>query len=141
MSIADTEPDAVADPNEMFGKTGSNYTNEDKDYGVTWMYIPDGNGVPQVAYLTEEAEASRGRRKNVKEHVRFELYTKWVFSTILNLWHNFFDLTPLSHAKYIYICICMCIVRLNVSIEKDPLTKRNVAKRNAGPKKKKKKNL
>lgn len=76
MSIADTEPDAVADPNEMFRQTGSNYTNEDKDYGVTWMYIPDGNGVPQVAYLTEEAEASRGRRKNVKEHVRFELYTK-----------------------------------------------------------------
>lgn len=76
MSIAEAEAeaDANAEP-EPYGRA-SNYTNEDKDYGVTWMYIPDGNGVPQVAYLTEESETSRGRRKNVKDAVRFELYTQ-----------------------------------------------------------------
>lgn len=25
----------------------------DPGYGQTWMYFPDGNGVPQVAYLTD----------------------------------------------------------------------------------------
>lgn len=79
MSIAEADANANAnaepEPSEMYGQA-SNYTNEDKDYGVTWMYIPDGNGVPQVAYLTEESETSRGRRKNVKDAVRFELYTQ-----------------------------------------------------------------
>lgn len=84
MSIAEADAIAEPDPSETYGQA-SNYTNEDKDYGVTWMYIPDGDGVPQVAYLTEESETSRGRRKNVKDAVRFELYTQWVFSTILNL--------------------------------------------------------
>lgn len=85
MSLAEADADAEADANnEPYGQA-RNYTNEDKDYGVTWMYIPDGNGVPQVAYLTEESETSRGRKKNAKDYVRFELYTKWVFSTILNL--------------------------------------------------------
>lgn len=57
--------------------TCKNYTNEDDMYGVTWMYFPDGNGNPQIAYLTEESSRSRGGRgKDVKEHVRFELYTK-----------------------------------------------------------------
>lgn len=68
-------PDAYADANEPNGPA-RNYSNENEDYGVSWMYIPDGNGVPQVAYLTEEHEASRGRRKNVKDSVHFELYTK-----------------------------------------------------------------
>lgn len=75
MSIADSEADADATAGEPF-EPARNYTNEDKDYGVTWMYIPDGNGVPQVAYLTEDSETSRGRRKNAKDYVRFELYTK-----------------------------------------------------------------
>lgn len=57
--------------------TCKNYTNEDDMYGVTWMYFPDGNGTPQIAYLTEESSRSHGGRgKDVKEHVRFELYTK-----------------------------------------------------------------
>lgn len=57
--------------------TCKNYTDEDDMYGVTWMYFPDGNGTPQIAYLTEEAGRARGgRSKSVKEHVRFELYTK-----------------------------------------------------------------
>lgn len=76
MSIAEAEAvantNADAEPNGQ----GMNYTNEDKDYGITWMYLPDGSGIPQIAYLTEEAEGSRGRRKNVKDAVRFELYTK-----------------------------------------------------------------
>lgn len=93
MSVADPEPDPDPDPNFKGFAGGANepyapdmnYTNEDDGYGVTWMYIPDGNGVPQVAYLTGDPDTSRGRRKNVKEHVRFELYTMWVLSTILNL--------------------------------------------------------
>lgn len=41
------------------------------------MYIPDGEGVPQIAYLTEEDGRSRGGRgRDVKDHVHFELYTK-----------------------------------------------------------------
>lgn len=107
MSLADADPDSEPDPNAAFGQTASNYTNEDKDYGVTWMYIPDGNGVPQVAYLIEEAESTRGRRKNVKEHVFFELYTKWVFSTILNLWQN-------SSTSHQYRTLCILYVYVNV---------------------------
>lgn len=81
MSNSEPEPEPnfmlkamAGDANEPY-KDNMNYTNEDDGYGVTWMYIPDGNGVPQVAYLTGDPETSRGRRKNVKDHVRFELYT------------------------------------------------------------------
>lgn len=57
--------------------TCSDYSNEDDDYGKTWMYIPDGDGVPQVAYLTEEDAKSRTTgRKDVKDMVRFELYRR-----------------------------------------------------------------
>lgn len=85
MSIAEPEadPEPIADA-DATDANGQSYSNQNDTYGKTWMYIPDGDGVPQVAYLTEEAETSRGRRKNVKDSVRFELY-KWVFSTILNL--------------------------------------------------------
>ncbi|XP_055308491.1 lipase member H-like [Sitodiplosis mosellana] len=77
MGVSIAEPIANAQP-EPGGTNGqaSNYTNEDKDYGVTWMYIPDGNGVPQVAYLIEEKGSSRGRDKNTRDAVRFELYTQ-----------------------------------------------------------------
>lgn len=57
--------------------TCSDYSNEDDDYGKTWMYIPDGDGVPQVAYLTEEEAKKRTNgRKDVKDMVRFELYRR-----------------------------------------------------------------
>lgn len=58
--------------------TCSNYTNQDELYGLTWMYFPDGDGVPQVAYLTEESGRRRGGggQRNVREHVFFELYTR-----------------------------------------------------------------
>lgn len=53
------------------------YSEEDPDYGKTWMYFPDGDGVPQVANLTEPPNASaRGRSQPVKDKVRFELYTR-----------------------------------------------------------------
>lgn len=68
-------PNPIADTTDSYGQA-TNYSNEDDGYGKTWMYIPDGNGVPQVAYLKEESSPSRGRNKNIKEHVRFELYTK-----------------------------------------------------------------
>lgn len=83
MSVADAYPNAVPEPDGSYGQA-TNYTNEDKDYGITWMYIPDGNGVPQVAYLTEEKGTSRGRNKNTRDAVRFELYTQWVFTMKLN---------------------------------------------------------
>lgn len=70
---AKSHPDA--DTSESYAQA-ANYSNEDEGYGKTWMYIPDGNGVPQIAYLKEESSPSRGRSKSVKEHVRFELYTK-----------------------------------------------------------------
>ncbi|XP_031632237.1 lipase member H-like [Contarinia nasturtii] len=75
MSLAEADAEADANSEPTYGQA-RNYTNEDKDYGVTWMYIPDGNGVPQVAFLTEESETSRGRKKNAKDYVRFELYTQ-----------------------------------------------------------------
>lgn len=58
--------------------SNKNYTREDEMYGITWMYFPDGDGVPQIAYLTEEDGRSRGggRARDVKDHVHFELYTK-----------------------------------------------------------------
>lgn len=53
------------------------YSDEDSMYGITWMYFPDGDGVPQVANLTEPPNSnSRGRSQPVKEKVRFELYTR-----------------------------------------------------------------
>lgn len=73
--IAEAAPNPIAENTNSYGQA-SNYSNEDEGYGKTWMYIPDGNGVPQIAYLKEESTPSRGRDKNIKEHVRFELYTK-----------------------------------------------------------------
>lgn len=41
------------------------------------MYIPDGDGVPQVAYLTEETARGRtNQNKDVKDSMRFELYRR-----------------------------------------------------------------
>lgn len=51
------------------------YSNEDDGYGITWMYIPDGNGIPQIANLTEP-DVSRALPPNLKEYIHFELYTK-----------------------------------------------------------------
>lgn len=75
MAEALAMPNPIADTTDSY-KQASNYSNQDDGYGKTWMYIPDGNGVPQVAYLKEESSPSRGRKKEIKEHVRFELYTK-----------------------------------------------------------------
>lgn len=60
----------------------SNYTNMDDEYGVTWMYFPDGDGNPQIMYLTEPKPLSRNdineerRRQPVRDQVHFELYTR-----------------------------------------------------------------
>ena len=54
-----------------------NYSYYDENYGKTWMYIPDGNGVPQVAYLTPPPLGRADAKGNeVKDHIRFELYTR-----------------------------------------------------------------
>lgn len=142
----DADPDADAS-SEPYGQA-KNYTNENDDYGVTWMYIPDGDGVPQIAYLTEEKPAGRGRKKNVKDAVRFELYTKWVFSTILNLWPNSLNSSPHdafdTHTarKLAFECFrrgsknvlySMGEIRLKTNAKNEPTTtktKQNKAKKN-----------
>ncbi len=54
-----------------------NYTNYDENYGKTWMYFPDGNGVPQVIYLGEPPFGTpRLVEITVKNRIRFELYTR-----------------------------------------------------------------
>lgn len=55
-----------------------NYSYFDPDYGKTWMYFPDGDGNPQVMYLTEPKPISRNdeRRRPVREQVNFMLYTR-----------------------------------------------------------------
>lgn len=64
-------------PNSAILAAADHYSEEDSNYGVTWMYFPDGNGLPQVANLTEPPNSNgRGRSQPVKEKVRFELYTR-----------------------------------------------------------------
>lgn len=75
IALAEAVANPIADTTDSYGQA-SNYSNQDEGYGKTWMWLPDGNGVPQVAYLKEESTPSRARNKNIKEHVRFELYTK-----------------------------------------------------------------
>lgn len=76
---------------------GTNYTNEDENYGKTWMYFPDGDGVPQKVYLTEPPENSRarGRSKSVKERVQFELYTRFATSNV-HFYHMFSHIFTLT---------------------------------------------
>lgn len=79
MSIAQSDLDffkALGIASDDSYDPNSNYSNEDDGYGVTWMYIPDGNGVPQIANLSGDPSSARGRDKNVKEHVYFELYMR-----------------------------------------------------------------
>ncbi|KAJ6617598.1 hypothetical protein Bhyg_17391, partial [Pseudolycoriella hygida] len=53
------------------------YTNFDENYGKTWMYFPDGDGVPQIVNLTESPFGST-RSFSVKNQMNFELYTRVV---------------------------------------------------------------
>lgn len=46
----------------------------DSEYGVTWVYMPDGYGIPRVALLTEPPTNSRLRLNN--GNVTFYLYTQ-----------------------------------------------------------------
>lgn len=51
-----------------------NYTNADDEYGLTWMYFPDGDNDPQMVYLTEPLNQTDIRyrpKRPKKEHVTF----------------------------------------------------------------------
>lgn len=60
----------------LFKAKAQNYTNYDEDYGKTWMYFPDGDGVPQVVYLME-SPIGLTRSLSVKSRTNFELYTRY----------------------------------------------------------------
>lgn len=47
-------------------------------YGDTWMYIPDGFGVPQVAYLKgkDNTEPKTRSYKSIANDVTYDLYTR-----------------------------------------------------------------
>uniref|UniRef100_A0A1B0D5A9 Uncharacterized protein n=2 Tax=Phlebotomus papatasi TaxID=29031 RepID=A0A1B0D5A9_PHLPP len=49
----------------------------DPSYGVTWMFLPDGNNTMQIAYLSEEPRNStRMSLYDVKDKVTFHLYNR-----------------------------------------------------------------
>ncbi|XP_059617748.1 uncharacterized protein LOC132262484 [Phlebotomus argentipes] len=49
----------------------------DPSYGVTWMFLPDGNDTMQIAYLSEEPRnASRANYFDVKDKISFQLYNR-----------------------------------------------------------------
>ncbi|XP_063241618.1 inactive pancreatic lipase-related protein 1-like [Bacillus rossius redtenbacheri] len=56
-----------------------------KDYGRTWIYMPDGDGVPRVAILEVEGKSWQHRRKDARldldEDIVFQLYTRESNST------------------------------------------------------------
>lgn len=68
IAISDANEDGI-DP---YVHSEENFFN-DKDYGVTWIHIPDGNGVPCIANLTVEHSYSK---RNIKHLVYFELYRR-----------------------------------------------------------------
>lgn len=53
------------------------YTLE-KDYGVTWMYFPDGDGNIQIASLKNDTIEGRSESQfaDMKSDIHFELYTR-----------------------------------------------------------------
>lgn len=56
--------------------TTTNLTT-DSDYGKTWIYFPDGNSKPQIAYLTKEPNQNSNLRASMQEimsKVKFQLY-------------------------------------------------------------------
>lgn len=61
----------------IFPIPAERYSDEDSNYGKTWMYFPDGDGNPQVANLTEPPNSNgRARTGEPRDKVRFELYTR-----------------------------------------------------------------
>lgn len=52
-------------------------STDDPNYGITWMYFPDGNNKPQIMYLDQHENAQiRALRDDVKENVNFIIYTR-----------------------------------------------------------------
>lgn len=79
-SILTTITFKKTDPQKNILKANAqNYTNYDENYGKTWMYFPDGDGVPQVIYLTDSPMGA-SRSLSVKSRTNFELYTRYAFA-------------------------------------------------------------
>lgn len=60
---------------------GLNFTDQDENYGITWMYFPGGDGVPY------KIELEKPRKKiwiESKEKVYFHLYTRYYTFKYLN---------------------------------------------------------
>lgn len=45
-------------------------------YGKTWMYFPDGNGIPQIAELNVTSEVASRFYYPVEKNTEFHLYTR-----------------------------------------------------------------
>lgn len=63
---------SVDDYDEEYWEELQQMTN-DSDYGVTWTYMPDGYGIPRIAFLTEPESNSRISVANGE--VNFYLYS------------------------------------------------------------------
>lgn len=51
-------------------------STNDPDYGETWIYMPDGDGMPRVALLTPPPPSDQSRIGN-SDKVNFYLYTRY----------------------------------------------------------------
>lgn len=85
---------------------GQEYSYIDENYGITWMYFPDGNGIPNVVNLTqlppldddpkEDSNENRiwigrgrgsgrgsDRTTSIRKSIHFELYTRYTVHMVL----------------------------------------------------------
>ena len=79
----DNDDDDIIEEETATTEKGHNFSNAeyvDSSYGKTWMFFPDGNGVPQVAYLTEPpSRKADPKAGNIIDKVRFDLYTRYFY--------------------------------------------------------------
>lgn len=71
----------------MYIASAQEYSYTDSNYGKTWMYFPDGDGVPHVIGLNEQNRFRGGPFDNsysVSDQVNFELYTRLIYQLYLN---------------------------------------------------------
>lgn len=80
-----------------------NYTNFDGNYGKTWMWFPDGNGIPQIMNLMPFMPNARANEKmSTKKQINFELYTRLFFL-------NFYSIKTPTYLYSTYIIFFFCL--------------------------------